>query len=143
MKNKAIVYLIIPLILTPLFIPTILGDSLNSCNNKIEFNNPILQFYFDEETLRLYLRNIGDEIAYNVTLLIKIEGFIILGFGNDLTAGIDTLEPDEEISIVFYPIVIGLGPIRIIHTASAINADSTSITLKAVLIVFFIFGLRL
>ena len=73
----------------------------------------------------------------------SIEGFIILGFGNDLFSRIDTLEPDEETSIVFYPIVIGLGPIRIIHTASAINADSTSITLKALLIGFFILGLRI
>ena len=89
------------------------------------------------------MKNIGDEIAYNVTLLIEIEGFIILGFGNNLTVGIDALEPDEETSIVFYPIVIGIGPIKIIHTASAINADSTSITLNAVLIGFFIFGLRI
>jgi hypothetical protein len=120
------------------------GDSLFSNNKKIaECNGAILQFYFDEETKRLYLRNIGDEIAYNVTLLIEIEGFIILGFGNHLTVGIDTLEPDEETSIVFYPIIIGIGPIRIIHTASAINADSTSITLKALLIGFFILGLRI
>ena len=119
-------------------------DSLFSYNRKFgECNNPILQFYFDEETKRLYLKNIGDEIAYNVTLLIEIEGFIILGFGNNLTVGIDALEPDEETSIVFYPIVIGIGPIKIIHTASAINADSTSITLNAVLIGFFIFGLRI
>ena len=53
------------------------------------------------------------------------------------------LSPDEETSIVFYPIVIGIGPIRIIHTACAINADSTSITLKALLIGFFIFGFRI
>ena len=119
-------------------------DSLFSYNKKFdECNNPILQFYFDEETNRLYLKNIGDEIAYNVTLLIEIKGLIILGFGDDLTVGIDTLKPSQEISIVFYPILIGLGPIRIIHTASAINADSTSITLKAVLIGFFIFGLRI
>ena len=119
-------------------------DSLFSYNKKFdECNNPILQFYFDEETKRLYLKNIGDEIAYNITLLIEIEGFIILGFGNNPTVGIGALDPDEEISIVFYPIVIGLGPIRIIPTASAINADSTSITLKAVLIGFFIFGLRI
>ena len=95
MKSKAIVYLIISLILTSLFIPTIVGDSLNSCNNKIEFNNPILQFYFDEVTKRLYLKNIGDEIAYKVTLLVEVEGFIILGFGNNLTVGIDSLNPDE------------------------------------------------
>ena len=119
-------------------------DPLFSYNKKIaECNNPILQFYFDEENKHLYLKNIGDEIAYNVTLLFEIKGLIILGFGNNLIAGIGTLEPDEEISIVFYPIVIGLGPIRIIPTASAINADSTSITLKAVLIGFFIFGLRI
>ena len=118
-------------------------DSLFSYNKKFgECNGAILQFYFDEEA-RLYLRNIGDEIAYNVTLLIEIDGFIIFGFGNNLAVGIGTLEPDEEISIVFIPFVIGLGPIRIIHTASAINADSTSITFKGLLIGFFIFGLRI
>ena len=120
------------------------GDSLFSYNKKfVESNNAILQFYFAEEDKILYLKNIGDEIAYNITLLIEIKGLIILGFGNDLFSRIDTLEPDEETSIVFYPIVIGLGPIRIIHTASAINADSTSITLKALLIGFFILGLRI
>ena len=59
------------------------GDSLFSYNKKfVECNGAILQFYFDEEAKRLYLRNIGDETAYNVTLLIHIEGFIILGFEN-------------------------------------------------------------
>jgi len=41
------------------------------------------------------LKNIGDEIAYKVTLLVEVEGFIILGFGNNLTVGIDSLNPDE------------------------------------------------
>ena len=144
MKTKIITYIIILLFLISILLPITSADSLFSNNKKIaEYNGAILQFYFDEENKSLYLRNIGDETAYNVTYLIEIEGFIILGFGNNLFSMIDTLEPDEEISIVFYPILISLGPIRIIHTASAINADSTSITLKALLIGFFILGLRI
>ena len=94
MNNKTIAYVIILLCLIPIFIPITSGDSLISSNkNFVEYTNPILQFYFDEENKSLYLKNIGDETAYNITLLIEIEGFIILGFGNDLFSGRGALEP--------------------------------------------------
>jgi hypothetical protein len=45
----------------PLFIPIISGNPLISCNKKFgECNNPILQFYFDEENKSLYLKNMGN-----------------------------------------------------------------------------------
>ena len=48
--------------------------------------------------------------------------------------GIPTLEPGIKTSMMFFPFVLGFGPIKIIYTAYALNADSTSITLKAFLI---------
>ena len=57
---------------------------------------------------------------------------------------IGVLEPDQEMGIGVWPMhVIGIGIIRVIYTASAINADSTSITLKGFIIGPFIFGLRI
>lgn len=145
MKTKIIAYVVILLFLIPNSIPTMLGNSLNSCNNKIECNNPILQFYFGEQNKTLFLKNIGNETAYNISISIQLDGFIILGFGNSgFLLGIDNLEPGEEKNIIkIFPLVIGLGPIDIIYTAIALNADSTSITLKAFLIGFLIFGLRI
>ena len=109
----------------------------------VENTNPILHFYF--ENYILYLENIGDETAYNISISIQLDGFIILGFGNSgFLLGIDTLEPGEEKNIIkIFPLVIGFGPIEIIYTAIALNADTTSITLKAFLIGPFIFNLRL
>jgi len=48
------------------------GKALFSYNKKSgECNGAILQFYFDEETKQLWLRNIGNESAYNITILIR------------------------------------------------------------------------
>ena len=140
MKKKAIVYGIIILFLISTLIPIISGNSLIPYN---ENTNPILHFYFENNIL--YLENIGNETAYNISISIQLDGFIILGFGNSgFLLGIDTLEPGEEKNIIkIFPLVIGFGPIEIIYTAIALNADTTSITLKAFLIGPFIFNLRL
>ncbi len=146
MKNKSIILGFILLFIASQFIPVISGDTFNSHNkNNIENNGPILQFYFDWQNNTLFLKNIGDETAYNISISIQLNGFIILGFGNSgFLLGIDALEPGKEKNIIkIFPLVIGLGPINIIYTAIALNADSTSITLKAFLIGFFIFNLRL
>jgi hypothetical protein len=146
MKNKINVYLIILLFLIPVSLPITTGDSFKYYNkNFIECNNPILQFYFDEQNKTLFLKNIGDETAYNISISIQLDGFIILGFGNSgFLLGITALEPGEEKYIIkIFPLVLGLGPIYIIYTATAPNADPTSITLKGTLLGFFIFNLRL
>jgi len=144
MKIKNITYIIILLFLISTLIPIVSGNSLIPYNEKtVENTNPILHFYF--ENYILYLENIGDETAYNISISIQLDGFIILGFGNSgFLLGIDTLEPGEEKNIIkIFPLVIGFGPIEIIYTAIALNADTTSITLKAFLIGPFIFNLRL
>jgi len=102
--------------------------------NNVENNNPILQFYYDEQYWLLYLENIGDETAYNITISIHIDGFIIFGAETDFFYGDFILEPGERRGILFFPLVFGFGPIKIIYTANAANADSTSITLRAFLI---------
>ena len=104
----------------------IIEDKINVKNN-----NPILQFIF--ENFILYLENIGDETAYNITISTHIKGFIIVG-NEDNIFGNFSLVPGEKTGIIFFPLVFGFGPIKIIYTANAVNADSTSITLRAFLI---------
>jgi hypothetical protein len=134
MKSKSIIIGIILLFVVTNFIPIISGNTSNSINNKTIENNLILQFYFDKQNWLLYLENIGDETAYNITISIHIDGFIVFGNEEDLYMGIPTLESGNKTSLIFFPFVLGFGPINIIYTAYALNADSTSITLKAFLI---------
>ena len=146
MKKRAIIISIILLFIASSYIPVISGNSSKSYNYKtIENKNPILQFYFDVLNETLYLINIGNETAYNISITIQLDGFIIFGLGNTgFLLSIDALDPGEEKDIIkIFPLVIGLGPIYITYTAIALNADSTSITLKGTLIGFFIFNLRL
>jgi hypothetical protein len=129
----------------------------NQINNKIsiEINSgigitsenidAILQFYFGVQNKTLYLKNIGNETAYNISISIQLDGFIIFGFGNSgFLLGINALKPGEEKNIIkIFPLVLGLGPINITYEAFSLNADSTSITLRGTLIGFFIFNIRL
>ena len=93
----------------------------------------ILQFYFDKQSWLLYLENIGDETAYNITISIHMDGFIVFG-NEDFSYREQPLEPGQRRAIIYIPLVFGFGPIKQIYTASAVNANSTSITLKAFLI---------
>ncbi len=115
--------------------PIVADDAIQSNNkNIVEYNNPILHFYFDKQGWNLYLENIGDEIAYNITLSIHIYGLIVFGNEEDYFLRIGSLEPDDRMGIIYFPLVFGFGPIKAIYTADAVNADPTSITLKAFLI---------
>ena len=118
------------------------GKALFPYSKQSECNGAILQFYFDEETKQICLRNIGNESAHNITISIEIEGPFLLRAGAGFIVVVGVLEPDQSMGIGLR-FVFGIGPIRIIYTASAINADSTSITLKGFIIGFFIFGLRI
>ena len=113
------------------------SNSISIENKRVNIReniDTILQFYFDKESWLLYLENIGDKTAYNITISIHIDGFIVFGNEEDLYVGIPTLEPGNKTSMMFLPFVLGFAPIDIIYTADALNADSTSITLKAFLI---------
>jgi len=102
-------------------------------------NGPILNFYFDKQSWLLYLENIGDETAFNITILINIEGFIVFGNVEDFSYNEQPLEPGHRRAIIYLPFVFGFGPIEITYTASALNAEPTSFTLKAFLIGPFLF----
>ena len=82
----------------------------------------------------LYLENIGDEIAYNITLSVQVYGLIVFGNKDDYILRLGYLEPNDRMGIIYLPLVFGFGPIRILYNAESLNADSTSITLKTFLI---------
>jgi len=133
--KKSIVNMVLLLFLISFFIPIVYGNSLISYNKKtVENTNPILNFYYDKQGWMLYLENIGDETAYNITISIHLKGFIIFGAENENCLGEITLESGERRGILFFPLVFGFGPVKVIYTANAVNADSTSITLRAFLI---------
>jgi hypothetical protein len=100
----------------------------------LKMNNPFLNFYFDEQSFLLYLENIGDETAYNITISIHIDGFIVFGDEKDFSYKEQPLEPGQKRAIIAMPLVFGFGPIEILYTASALNAEPTSFSLKAFLI---------
>lgn len=129
-------FILVSLSYSPLFAeePSINKNSPN-LNNYIALENtiPVLNFYF--ENFLLYLENIGDETAYNITISIHINGFIIYGDEDEEDVyGDTTLEPGERRAIIYFPLVFGFGPIKIIYTAEATNAEPKSFTLRAFLI---------
>ncbi len=93
----------------------------------------------DLSPMKMTVKNIGNDVAYNVSWSITIDGdFIILG-GQSSGLIIGTLEPDQEITVGKTRLILGFGHTEITGAAWADNAPKVLADIRGILLLFFFY----
>ena len=89
--------------------------------------------------MKMTIKNIGNDVAYNISWSITIDGdFIILG-GQSAGLILGTLDPGEEITVGKTRLILGLGHTEITGNSWADNAPKVSASLRGILLLFFFY----
>lgn len=91
--------------------------------------------------IKVVIKNIGEEDAYNISWNINITGNIFLGKETSGSFS-EPLHPGEE-QTLRSSLFIGLGLIRITASARALNAEEVTATLDGFIFLFLFIPLRI
>ena len=89
-------------------------------------------------SLSVVIKNIGEYEAIDLVWSLNITGGILGLINTSLDGDADNLSAGDELEISL-PLLIGLGPLMIVATASAANADEVTETWEGFIFLIFIF----
>jgi hypothetical protein len=104
---------------------------LDSTSLAIDFEKSVL-------SVSAIIENIGDVDAYDVEINIEVTGGILGLINRTLNLSEEIINPNMQ-KTVDVRNLIGFGPLRVVVTASAVNADEITESWEGLIIIFFIF----
>ena len=127
MKKKILGIFICMLMTIPVFSLTTAADPITELEISIAGSLP-LPIYFNN--MRGVIGNIGDEVAYNINYTIDIQGGFNGGINYTITGDTNAIPPHEGKRILIRNFDRGVGPVMVTMTASAMNAETVTTTVK-------------